>query len=71
MQVTIYFIEKKKKMKNLINICTTIVMLLWWFAGLTLTKGFLSTAIGICMPLWPMYLVVEKYLMSWLNSIIL
>jgi len=47
---------------------TQVVFLLVWLAGAVLAKGFWSTLISLCVPLWALYLVVERALgvLGWL-----
>ena len=45
-------------MKHVINF----ILVVLWFCGLVLAKGFWSTAIGIVFPPWALYLVAERLL---------
>jgi hypothetical protein len=47
------------------NNLTYMVILTWWLAGIVLAKGFWSVFFAICIPLYSMYLVVEKVMLLW------
>jgi hypothetical protein len=35
-----------------------------WIAGIVLAKGFWSTSLAVVMPLWGLYLLVERALIA-------
>lgn len=56
-------------MKINLNGIASIVFITWWVTGLVLAKGIISTTAAIFIPPWSMYLVVEKYLVPFLDTL--
>lgn len=48
------------------NSLVSLILLIFWLAGIILANGFWSTFFAIIFPLWAYYLVVEQWLIKFI-----
>lgn len=51
-------------MSAIVTAIVEVALLLVWIAGIVLAHGFWSTLFAVFMPLWALYLVVERLMMA-------